>query len=89
MKESLIREIYFGTYDPGSGRRAHNDAFGEIVAMYEAMMKEVPESFRESFRHFGDQCLNLLCDRGEEAFQEGYRLGVRLMVEALADSGEE
>lgn len=87
MKESLIREIYFGTYDPKRSRYAYADAgseaFDEILAAYEELMKEAPDAFKERLRRFGDMCLSLLSERSELDFMEGYRLGVRLMLEAL------
>lgn len=92
MKESLIREIYFGTYDPVQGRHAaakeRNGAFDEILEMQRALMKRVPEEFRMDFEKFSDACLSLLSEQSAEDFEAGYRLGVRLMIAALADDAK-
>ena len=87
MKENLLREIYFGTYTPKRDRydAADRNAFDEILSMYEDMLKEIPDSMKDRFRQFADRCLTLLSDRSEMDFAEGYRLGVRLMVEALRE----
>lgn len=92
MRESLIREIYFGTYDPKRGRPSHeaagSSAFDEILALSKSLMNEMPDSLKEQFGRFSDACLSLLSEQSVEDFEEGYRLGVRLMVAALTDEAK-
>lgn len=88
MRESLIRDIYFGMYDPKcNGRMSENmvpDAFDDILAMSESLIEAAPEDLKEKVRQFADACLSRLTERSEADFEAGYRLGVRLMIAALA-----
>ena len=86
MKDSLIREIYFGTYDPKRGQFPQSEtgsAFDEILAMRERLLEDAPEAFRQRVQDFADACLSLLSEQSVEDFEEGYRLGAQLMIEAL------
>lgn len=90
MKESLIREIYFGTYDPKRRTDQHtaelNEAFEQILAMSESLRMEMPDPLKRRFQEFSDACISLLSEQSASDFHEGYRLGVRLMIDALMEN---
>lgn len=92
MKESLIREIYFGSFDPkhrtARDTAGKNEAFKEILSMSESLQREMPDHLKVRFQRFSDACMSLLSEQSAEDFHEGYRLGVRLMIDALMDNND-
>ena len=79
---SIIEEIYLGHYQPQEGKTPiPKDMLDKDLAFWEKVSKEMGDEFVDTYFHrvFQEDTINDL-----HHFREGFRLGVRMMLEVIA-----
>ena len=89
----LLKELYFGNYSASACTESPNTAYGRAlrkVCDLEDRMNDIltPEQAKQ-FREFADASVELQAEACRHDFMEGYRLGVRLIIEAVAERPNE
>ena len=82
-----IKELYYGNVHPFERdikKGSDSDRLAKLILRHDAALKAtMSESEIELFSKFKDAVTELNCRNECESFINGFRLGVRLMVEAL------
>ena len=82
-----IRELYYGNVHPFERdikKDSERDRLAKLVLRHDAALKAtMNENEQELFGKFKDTVTELNCLNECESFNNGFRLGVRLIVEAL------
>ena len=82
-----IRELYYGNVQPfvrDIKKDSESDRLAKLVLRHDAALKAtMNENEIELFGKFKDAVTELNCLNECESFINGFRLGVRLIVEAL------
>ena len=82
-----IRELYYGNINPSErdiNPDSENDRLEKLVLRHEAQLQKIlNESEAEIFGKLKDVWAELNCLNERDCFINGFRLGVRLTVEAL------
>lgn len=84
---SILSELYIGSYRP---YHRPADPFSEyakqaqtVSRLEETLLHRLPDELRASFQEYVSAADRLSFLGGEEEYAEGFRLGARLMIEAL------
>lgn len=82
---SVLEDLYFGRIHPCErcSSQEEQQLIEELAECYERLLETMTEEQREHFERFKDclQEIGMLAER--DMFMYGFRLGMRLMVEAL------
>ena len=82
--DNILKDLYFGRYvaferkfEPSS---SHAEAIDRVVELEETLMNDLPSDLLVQFRTYSNAVADLASITAEEEFEEGFRLGVRIMV---------
>lgn len=85
--DNILKDLYFGRYaaferklEPNGD---HAKAIERVVNLEGSLVKRLPADLVEPFRDYANAVADLASITGEEEFEEGYRLGVRMLLAAL------
>ena len=85
--DNILKDLYFGRYaaferkyEPNGD---HAEAIERVVSLEEALVNRLPADLIQPFRDYANAVADLASITGEEEFEEGYRLGVRMLLSAL------
>lgn len=90
--DHLIRQIY-GGFDRfpadliGVNAPEYIKAKDKVHALYEAFKVKLPLNLAEELDGLMEAHLDILAEGVEEGFVSGFKIGARLMIEILAESG--
>ena len=87
--ENILKDLYFGKYAAFERRFAPNSdhaaAIDKVVALEDALIEKLPNELVDQFREYSNAVADLASLSGEEEFEEGYKLGVRMMLAAFPE----
>ena len=85
--DNILKDLYFGRYaaferkyEPNGD---HAKAIERVVNLEESLVKRLPADLIEPFRDYANAVADLASITGVEEFEEGYRLGFRMLLAAL------
>lgn len=85
--DNILKDFYFGRYaaferkvEPSS---SHAEAIDKVVELEEALMNDLPSELLPRFRSYSNAVADLASITAEEEFEEGVRLGIRIMMAAF------
>lgn len=90
--DNLIRQIY-GGFDRfpadlmGVDAPEYIEAKDKVHTLYEAFKVKLPLNLAEELDGLMEAQLEILAEGMEEGFLSGFKIGARLMIEILAESG--
>lgn len=90
--DNLIRQIY-GGFDRfpadlmGVDAPEYIEAKDKVHTLYEAFKVKLPLNLAEGLDSLMEAHLEILAEGMEEGFVSGFKIGARLMIEILAESG--
>lgn len=91
--KSVLLDIYYGNYMlPGqriSKESAYGKALHSVCEQEDELMKVLSEPQRVCFKKYLDADANLAEEACRMNFVAGYRLGARMIMEAMADEVKE
>ena len=89
---SILAELYRGGYAPAARSHSpdslYSKALGRMVELEAELYARLPEEDAERFRAYDAASAELTEITGELGFEEGVRLGMRLMMEAGFSVGD-
>lgn len=83
--EDILERLYDGELDPCYRHRdamgKAGEAYRKAHRAYEAFLQKLPDELKEEYEAFIDKQLDCYPLEMEQVFVEGFRTGVRIMVE--------
>lgn len=85
---SILAELYQGNYEPQKDHSYRGDSeygivFRRLIELEYELLKNMTEEEKRYFEKFNETSAELSSITGKLGFEDGFRLGVRLMIEAL------
>ena len=90
---SILAELYQGNYAPQDNHTYRGDseyglAFSRLIELENELLREMTEEEKICFEKFNEVSAELSAITGKLGFEDGFRLGVQLMFEALVRKPE-
>lgn len=91
---SILTELYQGNYEPQKDHSYRGDseygiAFSRLIELENELLRDMTEEAKGCFEKFNEASAELSSITGKLGFEDGFRLGVQLMIEALVRKPEE
>ena len=87
--ESAIRALYDSDLFPEDRRAATNPEYAQVLEYQERhendLVSKLTEAQKETFEKYKDCAAEIGLDDGYREFATGFRLGLRLMAEAILE----
>lgn len=86
--KSILYDLYHGLYS--ASERSFSDdsdygrAFARLVELEKELLERLGETEKRLFLEYNSVSSDMDAFTGECGFEEGFRLGVRLMIESMA-----
>ncbi len=85
--DNILKDLYFGRYAAFERKFEphgdHAEAIEKVVNLEEALVNRLPADLIQPFRDYANAVADLASITGEEEFEEGYRIGIRLLMAAF------